>query len=81
MMDEIRDQLAELLRTKTGESPAGDDPLAALKIDSLAMAELTVEIERTFDIKVDEAILDVVTVNDMVAYVYERTQSKLRPSS
>jgi acyl carrier protein len=79
-MDEIRDTLAELLRTKTGQSPSGDDSLAALKIDSLAMAEITMEIERAFDIKVDEEILDVVTVNDLVTYVYERMQSKLRPS-
>ncbi len=47
-----------------------------LKIDSLAMAEMTMEIERTFAIKVDEYILDVETVNDLVTYVYERQQAQ-----
>jgi acyl carrier protein len=41
------------------------------------MAEMTMEIERAFGIKVDEDILDVVTVNDLVTYIYERLPSEL----
>jgi acyl carrier protein len=77
-MEEVRKTLSELMRIKTGQTPAGEESLSALKIDSLAMAELTMEIERMFAIKVDEDVLDVETVNDLVAYVYERQQSQTR---
>ena len=78
-MEEIRETLSELMRTKTGQTPSGEESLSALKIDSLAMAEMTAEIERTFAIKVDEYILDVETVNDLVTYVYERQQAQPKP--
>ncbi len=75
-MDQIHKKLAELLRIKTGVQPTGEQPLAALHIDSLAMAEITLEVEGTFGIKIDEDILDVVTVNDLAEYIYARGQNR-----
>ena len=71
-MQEIRRRLAELIRTKTGVMPRSDDPLASLRIDSLSMAELTVEVERAFGIRVEEDILDVETVAELAEYIEAR---------
>jgi acyl carrier protein len=41
-------------------------------IDSVAMAELTFELEKRFSIKIDDDILDVDTVDELVQYVVVR---------
>ena len=38
-------------------------------IDSVAMAELTFELEKRFAIKIDDDILDVDSVDELVQYV------------
>ena len=68
-MSEIQTRVFELIRCKTGIRPRFDDTFDTLKIDSLAMAELTVEIEKTFAIRVDEDIMDVVSIQDLVDYI------------
>jgi acyl carrier protein len=74
-MNQIQDKLLELIQRKTGFVPALDDSFDALKIDSLAMAELTVEIEKVFDIRVREDITDVNSIRELVAYVESKTDS------
>jgi len=44
-------------------------------IDSVAMAELTFELEKRFAIKVDDDILDVDSVDELVHYVVTRKSS------
>ncbi len=71
-MEQVREKLAELIRVKTGIWPRADDSLASLKIDSLSMAELTVEVEKAFGIRVEEDVLDVETVGELVNYIETR---------
>jgi acyl carrier protein len=75
MVDDIKQQLLELVRCKTGVSAQPGDTLAALRIDSLAMAELTVEIEKLFQIRVEEDVLDVQTVDDLADYIQSKVSA------
>lgn len=72
-MSQIQTMVLDLIRSKTGVQPHGDDTFDSLKIDSLAMAELTVEIEKTFSIRVDEDIMDVASIQELVAYIEAKT--------
>jgi acyl carrier protein len=68
-MSQIENELRKLIKAKTGVEPQLDDTLDVMKIDSLAMAELTVEIEKIFDISIGEDILDVEDFRSLIAYV------------
>lgn len=68
-------QIVDYLRKVCGGSPKGDDSLAMIGIDSVAMAELTFELEKRFSIKIDDDILDVETVDELVQYVIARRES------
>lgn len=72
-MQNVRLELAELIRMKTGVMPHAGDSFASLKIDSLSMAELTVEVERAFGIRVEEDVLDVETVAELAEYIEAHT--------
>jgi acyl carrier protein len=65
-------QIIEYLRKVCGGSPQGKDSLALIGIDSVAMAELTFELEKRFAIKIDDDILDVDSVDELVQYVIAR---------
>ena len=65
-------QIIEYLRKVCGGSPQGKDSLAMIGIDSVAMAELTFELEKRFAIKIDDDILDVDSVDELVQYVVSR---------
>ncbi len=71
-MHKVQQQLVELIHSKTGIVPELDDTFASLKIDSLGLAELTVEIERAFNIRVGEDVLDVETMRELIAYICEK---------
>ena len=75
-MTNVQETLAQLIRQKTGREPRGDDSLATLEIDSLAMAELTVELEQLFDVQVGEDILDVDTVRQLTEYLDRKIASR-----
>ena len=62
-------QIIDYLKKVCGGSPQGNDSLAMIGIDSVAMAELTFELEKRFAIKIDDDILDVVSVDELVQYV------------
>ena len=68
-MSQVHNDLIELIEAKTGYRPQLGDTLDAMKIDSLAMAELTVEIEKTFGIRIDEDVLDVGDFQGLVQYI------------
>ena len=65
-------QILDYLKKVCGGSPRGSDSLAMIGIDSVAMAELTFELEKRFSIKIDDDILDVDTVDELVQYVVAR---------
>lgn len=68
-MSQVHDYLVELIYAKTGVRPGLNDTLDVMKIDSLAMAELTAEIENTLHIRIDEEVLEVENFQQLVSYV------------
>ena len=71
-LQSTRIQIIDYLRKVCGGSPQGNDSLAMIGIDSVAMAELTFELEKRFAIKIDDDILDVDSVDELVHYVVTR---------
>lgn len=71
-LQSTRTQIIDYLRKVCGGSPQGKDSLALIGIDSVAMAELTFELEKRFSIKIDDDILDVDSVDDLIQYVEAR---------
>ena len=74
-MSQIHNELTKLIESKTGVVPQLDDTLDIMMIDSLAMAELTVDIEKAFDIRIDDDVLDVQSFRGLVSYI-ERKSTK-----
>jgi len=69
---ETKTQILAYLKKVCGGSPKGNDSLSLIGIDSVAMAELTFELEKRFSIRIDDDILDVDTVDELVSYVITR---------
>lgn len=69
MNQEIETKVLDLLAAKIGVRPSCSDDLALLSLDSLALVEFSAEIERTFQVKLDDRILEANTVGDVVTYV------------
>ena len=69
MSQDVESRILDLLAEKVGVRPACADQLAHLNLDSLALAELSAEIEKSFGVKLDEHVLDVNTVGEMIEYV------------
>ena len=68
-MESIEQKLLDQLVKKFGGNPQLSDSLVLVGVDSVGMAELTVEIERDFKIAVDDQILNVETVQELADYV------------
>lgn len=68
-MPTLEDEIADRLAKKFGIRPELSDSLVMIGVDSVGMAELTFELEKAFGIKVDDALLDVETVQDLANYV------------
>jgi acyl carrier protein len=73
-MSETQQKVLNLIYGKTGVLPQLEDTLDVMKLDSLAMAELTVEFERSFAISIDDDILNVEDVRGLIAYIERKTQ-------
>ena len=74
-MESIEEKLIAQLTEKFGTRPKPSDGLAFIGVDSIGMAELTVEIERDFGISVQEDIVDVDTVGELAEYIRVRLPS------
>ena len=72
-MDSIEKIITEQVKAIVGVRPGLSDSLALIGIDSVGMAELTFEIEKKFNIQVDDDVLEVDTVGELVAYVRSKT--------
>ena len=57
------------LQEKFGGAPTTTDHLGLMGIDSVGMAELTLELEREFEVKVRDDIVEVHTVQELADYV------------
>lgn len=73
-MESIEDKLLTSLAAKFGGRPELSDSLGFLGVDSVGMAELTVEIERDFGIPVGDDIVSVDTVQELADYIRERLE-------
>lgn len=71
-MDVLEQTLLDQLEEKFGVRPQLSDSLALLGVDSIGMAELTVDIEKQFGIRVDDEVLSVETVQNLVDYIRAR---------
>lgn len=76
-MDTIENELVRQLREKFGGNPKLNDSLMLIGVDSVGMAELTLEIEKQFNVRVDDSILDVETVQELADYIRQRQSSKV----
>ena len=65
----MQNELLDLIQKKTGIRPQLDDSFETLQIDSLGMAELTVEIEKAFGIRIHEDIMDVTNIAELITYI------------
>jgi len=79
-MSHVEDYLSELIFSKTGVRPSLADTLDVMKIDSLAMAELTAEIEKELDMRIDEEVLEVQDFQELVKYVERKSSQGCEPS-
>lgn len=77
-MESIEEKLLSQLSAKFGGTPQLSDSLAIVGVDSVGMAELTVEIERDFAIRVDDQILNVDTVQELADYVRQLQATQTR---
>ncbi|MFO0941207.1 MAG: acyl carrier protein [Pirellulales bacterium] len=71
-MASIEEILVNSLGEKFGTRPELDDSLLLLGIDSVGMAELTYDIEKQFNISIDDTLLDVDTVQDLANYIRQK---------
>lgn len=71
-IEETQTQVIDYLAKIVGSRPHLDDSLALIGIDSVAMAEMTFELEKRFSIKIDDEILDVESVRQLVQYLHVR---------
>lgn len=69
MIQDVESRILDLLAEKLGVRPTSADKLAHLNLDSLALAEFSADLEKSFDVRLDEHVLDLNTVGDMVTYV------------
>jgi len=68
-MEDVQATVLEALASKAECRAQITDDLAKLSIDSLAMAELALEIEQRLKIRLNDEVLDQKTVKDLVHYV------------
>ena len=73
-MDAVETEVLTKLRKLVEVDPKPSDSLALIGLDSVAMAELTFELEKSFKLRFDEDIVDVETVAELVEYVRQKTQ-------
>ncbi len=71
-MESIEEQLLKNFTEKFGSRPELSDGLAYIGVDSVGMAELTFDLEKQFNIRVDDEIVHTDTVQDLADYIRKR---------
>jgi acyl carrier protein len=77
-VETIEEQLLRNFTEKFGSRPELSDGLAYIGVDSVGMAELTLDIEKQFGIRVDDNIVHTETVQDLADYIRERQAASNR---
>ena len=80
-MDDVEATVIEALKTKVGPRAQLADDLSRLSIDSLAMAEVALEIEQRLKIRLDEGVLEQRTVKDLVSYAQKLVDKQKQAAS
>lgn len=75
-MESIEEQLLRNFTEKFGSRPELSDGLAYIGVDSVGMAELTFDLEKQFNIRVDDEIVHTDTVQDLADYIRKRQASE-----
>ena len=68
-MNDVQRRLLDLVERRSGQRPGLDDPLTALGIDSLEMADFVGSLEKEFRIRADADIMDVETISELAQYI------------
>ena len=71
-MESIEEQLLKNFTEKFGQRPELSDGLAYIGVDSVGMAELTLDLEKQFNIRVDDEIMHAETLQDLADYIRQR---------
>lgn len=79
-MDEVESVILAAIEAKVARRPSLSDDLAHVGIDSLAMAEIALEVEERLGVRLDEGILDQETIGDLIQHVAILRQKQLPPA-
>lgn len=79
-MESIEERILTMLSEKFQSNPELEDGLAYAGVDSVGMAELTVELESEFGIRVNDDIFQVDTVQELADYVRDRQRQSVKGS-
>jgi acyl carrier protein len=69
--DDIEQQLLELVHRRLGVEARPADALNALGVDSLRLAGFVTDLERHFDLDVDQDLFEVETLEELARYIRE----------
>jgi acyl carrier protein len=75
-MDEVESVILSAMEAKIARRPKLSDDLLRVGIDSLAMAEIALEIEQRLGVRLNEGILDQETVGDLIKHVSQLRQKQ-----
>jgi acyl carrier protein len=70
-MSDVERAILDSIEAKTGKVPSLEQTWWEMELDSLTMAELTLELESRFQIHLDDRVLDTENVHDLVELVHE----------
>lgn len=65
----IEQRLMALIQKRFGKIPELHESFSVLGIDSLAMAEFSLEVEREFDLRLDDSVLDVNSIGEFLEHL------------
>jgi hypothetical protein len=69
-MSDVQRAILDSIQAKTGKVPGVHQSWWEMELDSLSMAELTLELESRFQIHLDDRVLDTENVHDLVELVH-----------
>ena len=75
--DSILARLLELFRNKFGPNAQPDAHFATLDVDSLALAEISLLVEKEFQVRLTERVLEVNSIRELAQLV---TELRLSPA-
>jgi acyl carrier protein len=79
-MDEVESVILSAIEAKISRRPMLSDDLLRIGIDSLAMAEIALEIEERLGLRLSEGVLDHETVGQLIEHVATLRQKQSPPA-